>query len=357
MKWARLFKRWIPAPQQPMAPPIITRIPKDPEPEPEPVPEKTFPTLDKPLPKFWTGRKEGHPSMVILHYTATFTAQSTYDILKKRGLSVHYTIARDGTRWHHVDDKNRAIHAGYGVWNGLSNSNHYSLGIEINNIAWVEAEHTDNSWVYAVDDEIDPDPEGRQWYRSETYKDKHGKTKTTKVATKTTCAAAPREHRDAWKNKLWSLYPEDQVLSVCQTVWEWLNEYDILPENVVGHEHVSPHRKSDPGPCFPWDKVDEYLEAKCADERPDLIDPEQQPKARLKALQSHLERCGYPVGAIDGAWGKNTAKSAQMAYDDFNEVYEFAEAGLVVPTSATDPMLRLMARLMRRVPGFDAGNR
>ena len=318
------------------------------------MPEKTFTTLDKPLDKFWEGFKTNHPSMVVLHYTASFTAASTYDILKKRGFSVHHTIARDGTRWHHVSDENRAIHAGYGVWNGLSNSNHYALGIEINNLAWMEAERADDSWVFSVDDEIDPDPEGREWYRTESYK-KDGKTQTTKVATKTTCAPAPREHREEWKGKLWSLYPEDQVLSVCQTVWEWLNEYNILPENVVGHEHVSPHRKSDPGPCFPWDTVDEYLEAKCAEERPDLIDPEQHAKARLKALQSHLERCGYPVGSIDGVWGKNTAKCAQLALDDFAEVYEFG--GLGVPTSASDPNTRLMARLMRRVPGFDAGNR
>ena len=30
---------------------------------------------------------------------------------------------------------------------------------------------------------------------------------------------------------------------------------DVLPERVVGHEHVSPGRKRDPGPLFDWERV------------------------------------------------------------------------------------------------------
>ena len=32
-------------------------------------------------------------------------------------------------------------------------------------------------------------------------------------------------------------------------------EYSIPNKNIVGHQHVAPHRKTDPGPNFDWSKI------------------------------------------------------------------------------------------------------
>ena len=33
------------------------------------------------------------------------------------------------------------------------------------------------------------------------------------------------------------------------------NEYSIPDKNIVGHQHVAPERKTDPGPNFDWSKI------------------------------------------------------------------------------------------------------
>ena len=34
-----------------------------------------------------------------------------------------------------------------------------------------------------------------------------------------------------------------------------IKEYSIPNKNIVGHQHVAPHRKTDPGPNFDWSKI------------------------------------------------------------------------------------------------------
>jgi len=50
------------------------------------------------------------------------------------GVSCHVTLAPDGSLYQLVDDEMRAWHAGSGSWNGITDLNSYSLGLEISHM-------------------------------------------------------------------------------------------------------------------------------------------------------------------------------------------------------------------------------
>lgn len=80
------------------------------------------------------------PSILILHYTGTDTAQEAEDYymgVKTHGIagrvSPHYMIDRDGTITQFVDECKRAWHAGQAWWDGRDDINSHSIGIELVN--------------------------------------------------------------------------------------------------------------------------------------------------------------------------------------------------------------------------------
>lgn len=61
----------------------------------------------------------------ITHWDATLSAKSCRDILRERGLAVHFLIDNDGTIYQLVDTEHKAFHAG--------DANGSSIGVEVSN--------------------------------------------------------------------------------------------------------------------------------------------------------------------------------------------------------------------------------
>lgn len=80
-------------------------------------------------------RKNNAVSMIILHYTGMKTAQDALERLtsEEAKVSSHYTVDEDGTIYAHVDESDRAWHAGVSNWRGVRDINSVSIGIEIVN--------------------------------------------------------------------------------------------------------------------------------------------------------------------------------------------------------------------------------
>ena len=134
--------------------------------------------------------------MLVFHYTGMETARAALDRLCDRDakVSAHYVVDEDGEVYSLVDEDKRAWHAGVSSWNGKTDINSRSVGIEI-----VNAGHEFG-------------------YRP---------------------------------------FPEKQILSVIILSKEIIKRNFILSENIVGHSDIAPSRKRDPGELFPWKMLSE----------------------------------------------------------------------------------------------------
>jgi N-acetylmuramoyl-L-alanine amidase len=132
--------------------------------------------------------------MLVLHYTGMTTAAAALERLcdPDARVSAHYVIEENGVIWRLVPENRRAFHAGVSCWEGESDLNAVSLGIEI----------------------VNP---GHEWgYRP---------------------------------------FPEAQMASVERLCRDLVARHSIPPHRVVGHSDIAPERKSDPGELFDWARL------------------------------------------------------------------------------------------------------
>ncbi len=88
-----------------------------------------------PSPNFGPRRDGLTPALIVVHYTAMDSAAAALDRLCDPApeVSAHYLIGGDGTLWQMVREEDRAWHAGAGEWNGMTDINSRSIGIELDN--------------------------------------------------------------------------------------------------------------------------------------------------------------------------------------------------------------------------------
>lgn len=130
--------------------------------------------------------------MLVMHYTGMQSGRAALERLcdEEAKVSAHYLIEEDGRIFQMVDEAHRAWHAGVSAWRGHTDINARSIGIEL----------------------VNP---GHEWgYRA---------------------------------------FPKEQMESLIALSKAILERHPIPPENVVGHEHVAPERKQDPGELFDWE--------------------------------------------------------------------------------------------------------
>ncbi len=133
-------------------------------------------------------------NMLVLHYTGMRSAAAALDRLcdPAARVSAHYLVEEDGALWRLVPEVRRAFHAGVSCWQGESDLNFVSIGVEI----------------------VNP---GHEWgYRP---------------------------------------FPEPQMATVEGLCRDILSRHRIPPFRVVGHSDIAPDRKSDPGELFDWARL------------------------------------------------------------------------------------------------------
>jgi N-acetylmuramoyl-L-alanine amidase len=176
------------------------------------------------------------PKYLIIHYTATDTAQSAVswfmDSSKSNpdNIAAHIVLDIDGTITQLVPFNHRANQAGPSTWDGTDSLNYHSIGIEIVNPGFVE-KLTDSSFRRSTDDGF----------------------KTYPAANSAKFLKAEHKHK-FWTNKdnhYWAIYPDAQLQALYKLSKALVQNYHL--EVTIGHDDSSPARKPDPGPAFPWD--------------------------------------------------------------------------------------------------------
>lgn len=132
--------------------------------------------------------------MIVIHYTDMVPVAAALERLCCPGakVSAHYLITMTGTIYQLVDESKRAWHAGISEWEGETDINSRSIGIELDN----------------------PGPSNGM-----------------------------------------EPFPDIQIQKLIELCTDIQTRLYIPPNRIVGHEHVAPGRKQDPGPLFPWHQL------------------------------------------------------------------------------------------------------
>ncbi len=147
-----------------------------------------------PSPNQGTRNDAKRPRMIVLHYTGMETGVAALQRLCNplAEVSAHYLVWEDGRIFQLVPEAARAWHAGKSCWQGETDVNSASIGIEIVN--------SGHDFDY-------PD------------------------------------------------YPEAQIDAVIALCRDLCDRLAIAPRAILAHSDVAPDRKRDPGEKFPWDRL------------------------------------------------------------------------------------------------------
>jgi N-acetylmuramoyl-L-alanine amidase len=162
----------------------------------------------------------GFPKYLIMHYTAATTEKSaiTWFANKMAKASAHLLIDRDGSITQFAPFNIITWHAGESQWAGLNGLNKHSIGIELVNGGRLQK--TAGNFVCAVDKKVVPDNE-------------------VMIA----------RHKNEQTEFPWHTYTSLQLEVSAEISALLVKTYSLI--DVLGHEDISPFRKSDPGPAFP----------------------------------------------------------------------------------------------------------
>ncbi len=150
--------------------------------------------IHRPSPNWGTRPAGATIEMLILHYTGMASAGAALDRLcdEAARVSAHYLIDEDGTVFSLVGEAMRAWHAGAASWQGATDINDRSIGIEL----------------------VNPG------------------------------------HEFGYQR-----FAEAQLVALIELAGEILARHPIPPAGVLGHSDVAPLRKQDPGELFPWRRL------------------------------------------------------------------------------------------------------
>jgi N-acetylmuramoyl-L-alanine amidase len=158
---------------------------------------------------------------LVMHYTAGRSAESSVNWLinPNANASAHVVIGADGSISQLVAFNRKAWHAGKSRWGGKTGLNGFSIGIELDNPGVLSKRN--GGWFTHWGDRVD------------------GSNVVEAV------------HKNGGPMRGWHAYSGLQLERAIEVASVLARHYDL--KDILGHEDVSPGRKTDPGPAFPMD--------------------------------------------------------------------------------------------------------
>ena len=197
---------------------------------------------------------EIEPTIIVMHYTAGWTTRGDVATLSTsdRPASAHLVVGRQGEVFQIVPFNMKAWHAGPSRFNGKSDVNVRSIGIEISNAGWIK-QLTNGNFQDQYGQTIRPDGQF--------------------VGQKRKTFTPPSEWHQEYHPRLargeyaWEPFYEPQLKILDELTALLIETYDI--QHIVSHEEIDTRGwKTDPGPMFPMRRYTKLL-----DDRSTRIDP------------------------------------------------------------------------------------
>jgi N-acetylmuramoyl-L-alanine amidase len=176
------------------------------------------------------GRGELQPRWLVMHYTADGgnTAVEWFQNPASKA-SAHLVISREGKITQMKPFDRVANHAGVSRWNGVTGLNRHAIGIEMVNYGKV-FRHPTRGWM-------------RFWEQDGSFR------WVGPAVPRAQLMLDGEERVDGQRlERAWQLYPDAQVAAAFDAARALVAAYGL--EDVLGHEEISPGRKTDPGPAF-----------------------------------------------------------------------------------------------------------
>jgi len=170
-------------------------------------------------------KKSSFPDSIIIHYTAMSSAALAVNALTnpKVKASAHLVIAKNGKVHQLAPFNYRTWHAGTSEYNGRKYFNNFSIGIEIDNLGWL--------------DDMKNGDFGRKG----------------KVLAQQSAVEEATHWNKKIRKKYWEKYTSNQIERVTEICKALMEVYGI--QEVLGHDEISIDRKQDPGPLFPMEEL------------------------------------------------------------------------------------------------------
>jgi N-acetylmuramoyl-L-alanine amidase len=188
-----------------------------------------------------------NPRFIVMHYTATKTADEAVRTFKSRKskASSHLIIDLDGSVISMQAFNRVTWHAGPSAYKGFTSLNHHSIGIEIVNTGFLR--RTNDQGMY------------RTW--SGQYLEERDFVDGIEMV----------QYPKAGSGDLfWPRYTHEQLATLDEIVPLLLSRYPIL--DIVGHEDIDTRGwKVDPGPVFPMARYKAFLDDRSSDVSDPLI--------------------------------------------------------------------------------------
>jgi N-acetylmuramoyl-L-alanine amidase len=171
------------------------------------------------------------PRWLVMHYTAD-GGNTAVEWFQNRAskASAHLVISREGKITQMMPFDRVANHAGKSVWKGVSGLNRHAIGIEMVNYGKL-FRHPARGWM-------------RFWEQDDGSYRWIGPA----VPESELMLDGQREVGGLRLDHAWHRYTDAQVAAAFDAARALVHAYGL--EDVVGHEEISPGRKTDPGPAF-----------------------------------------------------------------------------------------------------------
>lgn len=217
------------------------------------------------------------PEYLVIHYTVITSAAATVRAFQSpaRQASAHLVLDLDGTFTQMVPFNRQAWHAGASSLSGRDRCNQFTIGIEV----------------------VNPGPLTK---RTTGFFDVNNRPWSGPVV-----EAKHKNGRSAWR--YWAAYAEQQVEALEAVGCALVATYGL--RDVVGHDDISPFRKTDPGPGFPMEGLRSALFGRREDaaERyaaTTVLNVRKGPAVSFDPVPGSPLKKGQPVEIVDqdGVW-------------------------------------------------------